>query len=465
MKSIFTILLLLITFSLSAQISTCDVKYAQYLDSSFADLRGFEDKNGDVFLYYRISESKHFNCNIPYTEYSNSIYCFDLNTKLNYFKFGEYGGYYDAGIPFSGWYNGMTDFEFWQKDTSNLFFASFGCGIDCSYSIGKNIGRNKYATIIGGGLNFATDIDISQQDSNLIIVNDFGRILLTYEGTFQYLESGKSYLEFFDFNQMSIFPTNDSLMLGVYNDWSHNCLKKSYDRGQTFQTIDSTLGWAMENKTKPFEFSTDGSVIYSLLDHYPVYRLAVSKDFGESWEIVYSDSSKFFFSFAPQNPSEVFITKDNSILKSENYGSTFLPYQTVKEDFLGIYKHPSQDLVYAITKNNLYELNSDHATPLLKIVTGVSDKPVEPETFTLFQNYPNPFNPTTQIRFYNPKTAQIKIDIYDSLGRLVETINNQIYTPGNHSIEFNASNLTSGIYFYSVQADNFQKTGKMTLIR
>ena len=415
-----------------------------------------------MFLYYRISESKHYNCNTPYTEYSNSIYSFNIKTKLSHFKFGEWSGLYDEGIPFAGWHDGISDFDFFGKDTAQIYFLTFGCGIDCAFGIIKEY--NGSQSVVGGYLGVQENIEISPSDTNLIICSGYQRSFITYNGSFENGFFSPEYLRD-NLTDIGIFPTNDSLMLGAYSDWNNSYIKKSYDRGNSFQTIDSTLGWSIENKTKPFQFSSDGSVIYSLLNHYSVYSLAISKDYGESWEIVYSDSSRFYFSFAPTNPSEIFITKDNSILKSENYGSTFLPYQTVKEDFLGIYKHPSQDLVYTITKNNLYELNSDHATPLLKIVTGVSDKPVETETFTLFQNYPNPFNPTTQIRFYNPKTAQIKIDIYDSLGRLVETINNQVYTPGNHSIEFNASELTSGIYFYSVSADNFQKTGKMTLIR
>ena len=415
------------------------------IDSSFSFLKGFEEKNGSVYLFYRISAVK--NLSFPNSSETNHVYKLNLqNNESTFFLSDEYSSYQFTGTH----HEGTGQIEFFNK-VENYFWVQIYCTSDCDIRLmNKEIGiPGSYSMSNFGYLN------VSQQDPNLIVWGP----KITYSGNFN------TGFAIPNCDLVSILPQNDSIMYGCFFVDEKKILKKSVDRGISFQTIDTSFNWNLNINNKPFQYSSDGSVIYTSLNNYPLHNLAVSKDFGESWEIVYSDSSKFYFSFAPYNPAEVFITKDNSILKSENYGLTFLPYQTVKEEFLGIYKHPSQDLVYAITKNNLYELNSDHTTPLLKIVTGVSETPMFSDSFILFPNYPNPFNPTTQIRFYNPKTAQIKIDIYDSLGRLVETINNQIYTPGNHSIEFNASNLTSGIYFYSVSADNFQKTGKMTLIR
>ena len=89
-----------------------------------------------------------------------------------------------------------------------------------------------------------------------------------------------------------------------------------------------------------------------------------------------------------------------------------------------------------------------------------------PKTFSLSQNYPNPFNPTTKIRFAVPKTANVTLQVYDITGKVVATlINNVTVTAGNKEIDYNASNLASGIYFYRINAGTFTDTKKMILVK
>jgi hypothetical protein len=89
-----------------------------------------------------------------------------------------------------------------------------------------------------------------------------------------------------------------------------------------------------------------------------------------------------------------------------------------------------------------------------------------PQKFSLSQNYPNPFNPSTKIDFDLPKDAKVSLNIYDMTGRLVSTlINNETYTVGYHTVQFNASSLSSGTYFYRISAADNVQTKKMTLIK
>jgi photosystem II stability/assembly factor-like uncharacterized protein len=88
-----------------------------------------------------------------------------------------------------------------------------------------------------------------------------------------------------------------------------------------------------------------------------------------------------------------------------------------------------------------------------------------PCRFILYQNYPNPFNPTTNIKFDIPKTGLVKIYVYDVLGSIVATLVNEDLTAGSYKVDFNASNLSSGIYFYTINAGNFTETKKMMLIK
>ena len=88
-----------------------------------------------------------------------------------------------------------------------------------------------------------------------------------------------------------------------------------------------------------------------------------------------------------------------------------------------------------------------------------------PMTFALNQNYPNPFNPTTTIKFQIPKQAFLTIKVYDILGKLVETLVNENKDAGYYDINFDASNLASGLYIYKIEAGTFNDTKKMILIK
>jgi hypothetical protein len=88
-----------------------------------------------------------------------------------------------------------------------------------------------------------------------------------------------------------------------------------------------------------------------------------------------------------------------------------------------------------------------------------------PTGFTLYRNYPNPFNPATTIKFALPVDSKVKINIYNSLGQLVETLVNQEMQSGYHEINFDASRYSSGVYLYQLQAGENVSTKKMILLK
>lgn len=85
--------------------------------------------------------------------------------------------------------------------------------------------------------------------------------------------------------------------------------------------------------------------------------------------------------------------------------------------------------------------------------------------FSLNQNYPNPFNPSTTINYYLPVSEFVSIKIFDTAGKEISSIVNQMKANGNHSVNFNSENLQSGIYFYQIHAGNYSETKKMILIK
>jgi hypothetical protein len=86
-------------------------------------------------------------------------------------------------------------------------------------------------------------------------------------------------------------------------------------------------------------------------------------------------------------------------------------------------------------------------------------------SFALNQNYPNPFNPTTNISFQLPSESKVSLKVYNSLGMEVATLINSDLSAGSHSVDFSASNLASGIYYYKLQAGDFTSIKKMTILK
>jgi hypothetical protein len=93
-----------------------------------------------------------------------------------------------------------------------------------------------------------------------------------------------------------------------------------------------------------------------------------------------------------------------------------------------------------------------------------------PKSFSLSQNYPNPFNPTTKIQFSIPshshlERAGVRLIIYDALGHEIQTLVNELLQSGTYEVIFDASNFSSGVYYYKLETESFTQTKKMVLIK
>ena len=99
-----------------------------------------------------------------------------------------------------------------------------------------------------------------------------------------------------------------------------------------------------------------------------------------------------------------------------------------------------------------------------QFVTSV-EKPQKLNSFILYQNYPNPFNQTTTIKFSVAKIENVKIEVINLLGQKVGTLMNKQLPAGSHQVDFNANNLSSGIYYYKIEAGKYIKYRKMILLK
>lgn len=127
------------------------------------------------------------------------------------------------------------------------------------------------------------------------------------------------------------------------------------------------------------------------------------------------------------------------------------------------YSYSDLDLNNGIFTYSLYQIDFDGTRSLVaKIETEVNFMPNE---FSLSQNYPNPFNPNTNISFSLPKASNVKITVYNAIGKEISVLVNGNYEAGLHTISWNANNISSGMYFYKMEAGNFTATKKLVLMK
>ena len=115
--------------------------------------------------------------------------------------------------------------------------------------------------------------------------------------------------------------------------------------------------------------------------------------------------------------------------------------------------------------NLTFDPNNDIVLKTGTTTIGIPGETEVPFKYALYQNYPNPFNPVTKISFDIPQKSSVTLKIYNVLGELVSFPLNETKTAGKYSIEFDGSNLPSGVYYYELKAGSFTETRKMVLVK
>lgn len=156
----------------------------------------------------------------------------------------------------------------------------------------------------------------------------------------------------------------------------------------------------------------------------------------------------------------------DSATTSSEYGSSPLQPGETRLVALHIFPLTNVGTGYAqMQAGTLRNPNNRITIDLTAIVNPVSveDENQVVDNFYLAQNFPNPFNPSTKINFGLKSSSNVEVSVYNILGNKVATLVNEFKSAGNHSVSFNASNLSSGIYFYKIVTNGFVQTRKMIL--
>jgi len=206
---------------------------------------------------------------------------------------------------------------------------------------------------------------------------------------------------------------------------------------------------------------------------------------GGAWYQLYIDPTDVDETATDYNPGAIkFFDMDgwqadfpdifDNLWESENLGGGMpeAPYYTVPgtpgeqvEVTFGIkfgqYWGDYAGTLYELLVDNVYLFPMTEAG----MTTSVSSETESPATCDLAQNYPNPFNPTTAIPYTLDKAGQVRLTVFDVLGRTVATLVDDIQQTGLHSVRFDGSKLSSGVYFYTLETGSYRLTQKMMLMK
>ncbi len=123
---------------------------------------------------------------------------------------------------------------------------------------------------------------------------------------------------------------------------------------------------------------------------------------------------------------------------------------------------PNSHTAYVLKTTGRYETDTNY---IFNKTTGINEETLIPTENKLYDNYPNPFNPTTHIKFSIKENGFVTLKVYDVLGREVAALMNEEKDAGIYTISFDGNSLSSGIYFYTITANDFKQTRKMLLVK
>jgi len=251
-------------------------------------------------------------------------------------------------------------------------------------------------------------------------------------------------------------------------EWDNsNTIFVGDDGADIYKSTTNGTSW---NLVKPTSSSEVPSMCNSVFDTKICYATTWSStqvfktiNKGDSWNQVSNNSGSGWGSDLCHEDPNVVLTGNygSQSYLTTNGGATFSSVNTGLSGAGAGIMVPDRGVFLNMQTGSLYKLNIVYTT----LTSNENIISTVPAGFELSQNYPNPFNPSTSIKFALPVAGSISLKIYDRLGKEVETLADGFRTAGTYEINFDASKLTSGVYFYKLVTDGFTNTKKMILVK
>ncbi|MBN2571759.1 MAG: T9SS type A sorting domain-containing protein [Ignavibacteriales bacterium] len=393
----------------------------------------------------------------------------------------------------------------WEKQIN---FSGAGYAIDAkdgNFAVFAS-GTNVYYTNNGGTSwiqkSFTHAIDLSVIDENNIwIVTGLGKIYKSDTSFTSPTEQLNDPTKVNFINYIEMFDSNNGIAMGDAYSPFKEVVFKTTDGGTNWNVVsgadldsmvsgdfwrridfvDMNVGYFFESGVNPQKLlkTTDGGASWSETSFnknahiikfynediglaYETGKIYRTTNGGTSWDEFGISSTCWGndIEFLPGDSMKVWLVTSEQVFYSSNLGSAWMNVSINREG------KDLRDIIF-VDENNGWILGDGI---ILHTNTGglsnIQGQPNQiPDNYSLEQNYPNPFNPSTNIKFSLPEASIVKLSIYNILGEQVSLLKNEQMNAGVHTVDFNAGNLTSGVYFYRIEAEDFTEVKKMILLK
>jgi photosystem II stability/assembly factor-like uncharacterized protein len=286
-----------------------------------------------------------------------------------------------------------------------------------------------------------------------------GRILKTTDGGINWNNisiSNSAYL-----SKIACVTEAEAWIAGFDNSEYKSLLLRTTDGGTSWGHLLSVDSLALYGLSiKDFSVITGGGKLTTNGTDMRIYR---TDNNGAFWNLIYSDLNTNVYNYiwdmkiSPMNNISA-ISKNKYLFSSDN-GINWQVQSFAGEEISSI-NYSDNSVGWISGKNSLLLKNINGG------VTQFNFYEIDiPADYSLSQNYPNPFNPVTKINYSLALSGKAIMKIYDVLGREIRTLVNEYKQAGNHTVEFNAAGLASGVYIYQLRADEYLKAKKMLLVK
>jgi photosystem II stability/assembly factor-like uncharacterized protein len=415
--------------------------------------------------------------------------------------------------------NAFSQENIWEPTSGNFSVAIFSIAVAPNDIVYVGTYNGFYKSTNNGDDWIDISSELGGYDVHSIVFNNSGDIFVGTNpgpGVFKSTDEGLTWthlndsLVSFSISGLDI-NSNGYLFASIH---SHG-VYRSTDDGNSWDEMNNGLDYLSMQKLYVAKAGQIKDYIFvsvcELLDYSYIFR---STDNGESWQQMnYSDSWLWTYSFISSSDGLIFIGTWNiaphsvygAIFKSVDYGVNWISggsnanttslvidrneyiYAGTEGGWMG----GCQGIIRTTDGGNTWEsfnsgllegscgavlaCNSDGilfagtGTKVYRTIQSTTDVANNdnnlPKQFTLSQNYPNPFNPSTKIRYQLPQSEKVTLKVYDIIGKEIAELVNEVKPAGKYEITFDAPQITTGVYFYSLQAGDFFETKKMILIK
>jgi len=256
-------------------------------------------------------------------------------------------------------------------------------------------------------------------------------------------------------------------LTSVWAKDSNNCIISTMTTNAILKTTNGGINWtnnsiAMETWCLIGDDANDD--IIAVGQSSGASTIFKSTDFGSTWNNAYTNAGTGVLYATGEGfirDTMYAVGQGGMVARSINGGTTWTRQTSgIANNLNGVYNgHHLQKFAIAVGDNGTVIRTTNSGVWVQNISTEI------PTSFSLSQNYPNPFNPSTVISFSLPAVSQVSLKVFDALGREVQTLVNERMQAGTFEVSFDASNFTSGIYYYTLSSGDFKETRKMILIK